>query len=93
MSELATLTLVASRIPDETPWRPTKRQLEILECIARGMTYRGAALHLGISVMTVKNHMYVAYARMGAANNAHAVALAFMRGYLTASTLDETSQK
>lgn len=50
------------------------RELTILEAVRGGRTNDEVALQLGISTLTVKNHLQRAYRVLGVANRAHAVA-------------------
>lgn len=61
----------------------SKRELEVLELIARGATNREAARQLFISEATVKTHLLHVYAKLGVKDRAAAVATGFSRGYLT----------
>ena len=63
--------------------RLSKREVEVLELIARGSTNREAARVLFVSEATVKTHLLHAYAKLGVNDRAAAVAAAFSRGYLT----------
>lgn len=53
----------------------TRRQREVLHCLAAGMSNRGIASHLDISQSTVKAHVRGIMARLGAVNRTQAVAL------------------
>ena len=46
--------------------RLTQRQREVLVRKAEGKTYGQVAYELGVSEQTVKNHLGLAYARLGA---------------------------
>lgn len=50
------------------------RELTILEAVRTGLTNEDIALQLGLSALTVKNHLQRAYRVLGVANRAHAVA-------------------
>lgn len=60
----------------------TKRQQEILRWTALGLSNREIASELGISERTVKEHMSLLFARLGAASRAEAIACAASRGLL-----------
>jgi DNA-binding NarL/FixJ family response regulator len=64
------------------PRAPTQRELEILTLIAEGGTNAEIASELLLSVETVKTRVTRLLARVGAANRAHAVALAFRHGWI-----------
>lgn len=59
------------------------RQVEIIECVARGMTNDQVAFELGVSASTVKNHLYTACRRLGAASRSQAVAEAIRLGLVS----------
>jgi len=50
----------------------SKRELEVLGEIRRGMTNREIALHLGVSTTTVNKHVHRVLAKLGARNRAQA---------------------
>ncbi|MBI5231977.1 MAG: response regulator transcription factor [Coriobacteriales bacterium] len=58
------------------------RQIEIIDCVARGMTNDQVARLLGVSASTVKNHLYTACRRLGAASRSQAVAEAIRLGLI-----------
>lgn len=68
------------RAPDQEAL--SDRELEVLTLIARGETNRGAAARLFISEATVKTHLLHAYAKLGVADRAAAVAVGYERGLL-----------
>jgi DNA-binding NarL/FixJ family response regulator len=55
----------------------TKREMQILQLIAEGLTNRAIALRLFISESTVENHIHHIYAKLGVTNRARAVGRAF----------------
>jgi len=57
--------------------RPTERQLEVLRCVALGMTNDETARQLSISPGTVSKHLENAYARLGVTSRTAAVARVF----------------
>lgn len=61
----------------------TDRQLEVLELLSRGLTFRQAGRQLELSEHTVRSHMRSALRRLRARNTAHAVRRAFELGLLT----------
>jgi DNA-binding CsgD family transcriptional regulator len=61
----------------------TRRELEVLQPIARVATNREAARRLFISEASVKAHLLHVYARFGVNDRAAAVAAAYERGPLT----------
>jgi ATP/maltotriose-dependent transcriptional regulator MalT len=56
--------------------RLTRREAEVLALLAEGMTYRAAALPLGISWRTVQLHAHRAYAKLGANGRMQALSIA-----------------
>jgi len=60
----------------------TGRRLAILAMLADGKQATEIGVALGISPRTVKSHLVVVYAQLGAANAAHAVAIALRRGLI-----------
>jgi DNA-binding NarL/FixJ family response regulator len=78
---VATRLMGQMRQPASEPL--SRRELEVLELIARGSTNREAAAQLFISEATVKTHLLHVYAKLGVKDRAAAVATAFERGYLT----------
>jgi DNA-binding NarL/FixJ family response regulator len=66
-----------------TPADPlSRRELEVLDLIARGSTNREAAARLFISEATVKTHLLHVYEKLGVNDRAAAVAAAYRRGLL-----------
>lgn len=59
------------------PLELSERHLEVLRLMADGLTDIQIGHELHIAVGTVANHTMAIYARLGARNRAHAVALAF----------------
>lgn len=54
----------------------TLREVQILEALAEGQSNKGIAATLGITEDTVKTHLKHLYDKLGAADRAHAVAIA-----------------
>lgn len=63
----------------------TDRQMQILELLASGGTTADISEHLDISPKTVEGHKQRLFVKLGAANQAHAVALAMRSGLLRPS--------
>lgn len=57
----------------------TPRELQALAALAEGQTYAEIADELNLSAATVKVHLMRAYAKLGAQNGPHAVALGIAR--------------
>lgn len=60
----------------------TKREHDILQLIASGMSSKEIARHLGISIGGVNFHILNAMKKLGASTRAHAVARAIYLGML-----------
>ena len=60
----------------------TKRQIEILESIARGLSNDDIAKQYGISKITVKNHIQAIFTRIGASSRTEAATLALRKHLL-----------
>lgn len=74
---LAALT-PEERLPTTLPLR----QLQVLQCIADGLTDEQTARKLGISVHTVHEHIRRLVASLRARTRAHAVALGYQHGHI-----------
>ncbi|MEU4525689.1 response regulator transcription factor [Amycolatopsis sp. NPDC024027] len=75
-------TRLLGQVRKPAPALLSRRELEVLELIARGSTNREAAKRLYISETTVKTHLLHVYAKLGVNDRAAAVAAAFSLGYL-----------
>ena len=60
----------------------TDRQQEILNSVARGLTNADIAKQFGISPVSVKKHLTVIFAKLGAASRAEAVTIALRKHLL-----------
>jgi len=60
----------------------TAREVEVLGCVARGMSNKEIAEQLGTADGTVKIHVQNILAKLGAADRTHAVTIAVKRGIL-----------
>ncbi len=60
----------------------TRREIEVLYCLSRGMTTAQIAAHLVISVNTAKTHVRKIFKKLRAANRAEAVRIAISQGLL-----------
>jgi DNA-binding NarL/FixJ family response regulator len=79
----AALTLLAQADSAEKPApRVTRRELEVLELIAEGLSTRDISRRLWVTEETVKTHVRRLLSKLGARTRAHAVAIAFRRGVL-----------
>lgn len=59
------------------------RQREVLEFLAAGNPPARCESVIGIRYGTFKGHLAMAYRKLGARNDAHAVAIALRRGLIT----------
>lgn len=59
-----------------SPRPPTKRELEVLQLIADGLSWNAAAAHLSISTDTVRTHMRHVKEKLGATTTPHACTIA-----------------
>jgi transcriptional regulator EpsA len=80
----AEVALMAESLPPvATPNQPlTDRERQILRCAREGQSNQEIGLSLGISALTVKNHIQKILRKLNASNRAHAVAMAMSRGLL-----------
>ena len=70
-------------VRDEPPPPPlTKKQMEILKSVTRGLTNPEIAKQFGISPVSVKKHLSVIFAKLGAASRAEAVTIALRKHLL-----------
>ena len=60
----------------------TKKQMAILDSVTRGLTNQDIALEFGISPVSVKKHLSVIFAKLGAANRTEAVNVAHRKHLL-----------
>lgn len=68
-----------------TPTLPpplTEKQLAILQSVTRGLTNPDIAKQFGISPVSVKKHLTVIFAKLGAASRAEAVTIALRKHLL-----------
>lgn len=62
----------------------TPREVQVLECMARGLTNKAIAEFLGISIDTVRFHCTHLFERLGVSDRTQAVAQAIGKGYIPA---------
>jgi DNA-binding NarL/FixJ family response regulator len=60
----------------------TPREIELLECFARGHSYKEAALRLGISYHTVTDHVKAVYRKLAVRSRGEAVFAAVRNGII-----------
>ena len=59
----------------------TRRERELLDCIARGLTNPQIAASLHIAEKTVRNHITSVFSKLGAEHRAQAIVLARRAGF------------
>ena len=78
---------VAERLSEYFPQVAlTRREVEVLRCVAKGMANKEIAQQLGTASGTVKMHIQNILAKLGAADRTHAVTIAMERGILHLSS-------
>jgi DNA-binding NarL/FixJ family response regulator len=66
-----------------SPFHPlSEREMEVLECVVRGMSNKEIAGLLGISHQTVKNHVTSILRKFGVEDRTQAVVYALKRGWV-----------
>jgi DNA-binding NarL/FixJ family response regulator len=60
----------------------TSREIQVLQFIGAGCTSREIGTHMSVSHKTVENHKQRIFGKLGVQNQAHAVSVAFRKGYL-----------
>lgn len=60
----------------------TAREIQVLQCVARGKTNKAIAMQLQISEDTIKGHLRSIMEKLGADNRTHAVAIGVQRGFV-----------
>lgn len=60
----------------------TLREIQVLQCVARGKANKAIATHLQISEDTIKGHLRSIMEKLGADNRTHAVAIGVQRGFV-----------
>jgi DNA-binding NarL/FixJ family response regulator len=60
----------------------TAREIQVLQWIGAGCTSRQIGDHMSVSHKTVENHKQRIFGKLGVQNQAHAVSVAFRRGFL-----------
>ncbi|WP_196217853.1 response regulator transcription factor [Streptomyces blattellae] len=91
--DLATLDAIEKAVtyhrPADVPCPLSDRELEILTEVASGETRDSAARNLGISVESVRGRCPQIFARLGARNAPHAVAIAMRHGWIDDARVPE----
>jgi DNA-binding CsgD family transcriptional regulator len=83
-SRRSSVQLAEPAAPAAEPARLTPRETEVLGLVADGLPTPELARALSISPHSVDSHVRKAMDKLGAANRAHAVALALRNGVLAA---------
>lgn len=65
----------------------TKREMEVLQALSRGLTREEIAAEQFVSINTVKTFIRSIFSKLGAANRAEAVSIAISRGYMNIPAL------
>jgi DNA-binding CsgD family transcriptional regulator len=73
-------------LPDFEPYL-TRREIEIVRCIAEGRTVRETAKTLTVSEHTVTNHLCSVYRKFGTRNRVEVLKLAVSKGILPVDEL------
>lgn len=60
----------------------TLREMQILECLADGLSNKGIANRLSVTEETIKSHLKNLYEKLGASDRAHAVAIALRQNLI-----------
>jgi NarL family two-component system response regulator YdfI len=80
MNEMLPAGSAATRVPDELAESLTRRELEVLQMLAGGLSNKEIAARLNISEHTAKFHVASILGKLGAGSRAEAVALGIRRG-------------
>jgi putative nucleotidyltransferase with HDIG domain len=64
------------------PCPMSRREIDVLRRLARGMVYKQIASELGLSTSTVRTHLHNVYGKLGAMDRAQAVLIATERGWI-----------
>jgi len=67
----------------------SRREMEILRLVVKGMSNKEIAYHLGISHQTVKNHITAILSKLGVADRTQAAVYALRRGWVPLRSGDE----
>ena len=71
---------IVSQIKNDPPVKDlSPRQLEIIECLNRGLNNNEIGETLGIERLTVKTHLQILFQKLGAANRSEAIAIALRK--------------
>jgi DNA-binding NarL/FixJ family response regulator len=77
-----------------SPFHPlSDREMEVLECVVKGLSNKEIASLLGISHQTVKNHVTSILRKFGVEDRTQAVVYALKRGWVQLKTTDARSEE
>jgi putative nucleotidyltransferase with HDIG domain len=72
----------AARPRQIDPCPLSRREVDVLRRLAKGMVYKQIAAELGLSTSTVRTHLHNVYGKLGAIDRAQAVLMATERGWI-----------
>jgi DNA-binding CsgD family transcriptional regulator len=70
----------------------TRRQLQIVELLAEGLTYKQIALRVGLGQSTVRSHLHQVYGKLGVHDRAQAVLACEREGWIDSPGLDASER-
>lgn len=79
--------------PGEPFYPISSREMEVLECVTRGMSNKEIASFLGISHQTVKNHVTAILRKLGVEDRTQAAVYALRRGWVRLYEQDSDSEE
>ena len=71
--------------PKDTLYNLTPREIDVLNCLAQGLTYVEAANQMSVSINTFKSYIKRSYSKLGVTNRTHAITKAKDLNLLTTS--------
>jgi DNA-binding CsgD family transcriptional regulator len=75
---------LCQQVADQNPTRSlSERELEVLRCVALGLSNQDVCRELGIALSTVKSHLSVTYRKLGVGSRTRALREAYALGLLT----------
>ena len=89
ISPLKTLEKLVTNTTDVHPKRLTERQIDIVKCIAEGLSNKQIAYKLNLTEGTVKVHITVILKVLNVKNRTSAVIEAAKRGYISDNTINQ----
>ncbi len=90
IGDIAVVSLVKTDpiIEQDTPTRPTARQIKLLEAMSYGYSNERIGSELGKAPRTIKNMKSGIFKILNAINSSHAIKLGFDNGFLEPTTFD-----